>query len=171
MVVESEGYISLIEYLVESLGLFESQQQNDGEETIEDLVSGRVASNLMAICEQNPSSTPRCVSPSCRRPTPWSPTWKRCSLPSGCAPRPRNRKPSSSSLSISSRTCSTAPSADLPSGSPAQRKISEQQIRKRAALVGSPACYHFQPASAFIHQAVIKARNVSGLCIRSLDAT
>ncbi len=54
MVVESEGYISLIEYLVESLGLFESQQQNDGEETIEDLVSGRVASNLMAICEQNP---------------------------------------------------------------------------------------------------------------------
>ena len=54
MVVESEGYISLIEYLVESLGLFESQQQSNGEETIEDLVSGRVASNLMAICEQNP---------------------------------------------------------------------------------------------------------------------
>ncbi|PTT47510.1 DUF3802 family protein [Aeromonas sp. HMWF016] len=59
MVVESEGYISLIEYLVESLGLFESQQQNDGEETIEDLVSGRVASNLMAICEQNPQLAPK----------------------------------------------------------------------------------------------------------------
>ena len=59
MVVESEGYISLIEYLVESLGLFESQQQNDGEETIEDLVSGRVASNLMAICEQNPQLDPK----------------------------------------------------------------------------------------------------------------
>ena len=29
MVVESEGYISLIEYLVESLGLFESQQQSN----------------------------------------------------------------------------------------------------------------------------------------------
>jgi len=59
MVVESEGYISLIEYLVESLGLFESQQQSNGEETIEDLVSGRVASNLMAICEQNPQIDPK----------------------------------------------------------------------------------------------------------------
>ncbi len=59
MVVESEGYISLIEYLVESLGLFEAQQQNAGEETIEDLVSSRVASNLMAICEQNPQLAPK----------------------------------------------------------------------------------------------------------------
>jgi hypothetical protein len=42
---------------------------------------------------------------------------------------------------------------------------------KRAALVGSPACYHFQSPHAFIHWVVIKARNVSGLCIRSLDAT
>lgn len=62
MVVESDGYIALIEYLVESLGLFESQQQGTGSQTIEDLVSNRVADNLMAICEQNPSSTPRCVS-------------------------------------------------------------------------------------------------------------
>jgi len=54
MVVESEGYIALIEYLVESLGLFEAHHQGEGEETIEDLVSSRVASNLMAICEQNP---------------------------------------------------------------------------------------------------------------------
>ena len=30
MVVESDGYIALIEYLVESLGLFESQQQGSG---------------------------------------------------------------------------------------------------------------------------------------------
>ncbi|PPA29585.1 DUF3802 domain-containing protein [Aeromonas jandaei] len=60
MVVESEGYISLIEYLVESLGLFEAQQQNaGGEQTIEDLVSSRVASNLMAICEQNPQLAPK----------------------------------------------------------------------------------------------------------------
>ncbi len=36
MVVESEGYIALIEYLVESLGLFETQQQSSGEQTIED---------------------------------------------------------------------------------------------------------------------------------------
>ena len=54
MVVESEGYHALVEYLVESLGLFESQQQGSGTQTIEDLVSGRVADNLMAICEQNP---------------------------------------------------------------------------------------------------------------------
>ncbi|XEI31326.1 DUF3802 family protein [Aeromonas veronii] len=59
MVVASEGYISLIDYLVESLGLFESQQQSNGEETIEDLVSGRVASNLMAICEQHPELDPK----------------------------------------------------------------------------------------------------------------
>ena len=59
MVVESEGYIALIEYLVESLGLFETQQQSSGEQTIEDLVSSRVAGNLMAICEQNPQLDPK----------------------------------------------------------------------------------------------------------------
>ena len=59
MVVESEGYIALIEYLVESLGLFEAQQQSGGEQTIVDLVSSRVASNLMAICEQNPQLDPK----------------------------------------------------------------------------------------------------------------
>ena len=53
MVVESKGYHALIEYLVEHLGLFEAHQQL-GAQTIEDLVSGRVASNLMALCEQNP---------------------------------------------------------------------------------------------------------------------
>jgi hypothetical protein len=59
MVVESDGYIALIEYLVESLGLFESQQQGGGAQTIEDLVSNRVADNLMAICEQNPQLDPK----------------------------------------------------------------------------------------------------------------
>jgi len=59
MVVESDGYIALIEYLVESLGLFESQQQGGGAQTIEDLVSSRVADNLMAICEQNPQLDPK----------------------------------------------------------------------------------------------------------------
>ena len=59
MVVESDGYIALIEYLVESLGLFESQQQGTGSQTIEDLVSNRVAGNLMAICEQNPQLDPK----------------------------------------------------------------------------------------------------------------
>lgn len=59
MVVESDGYISLIEYLVERLELFETQQQSEGERTIEDLVSNRVASNLMAICEQNPQLDPK----------------------------------------------------------------------------------------------------------------
>lgn len=54
MVVESEGYIALIEYLVESLGLFEAQHQGGEGETIETLVSSKVAGNLMAICEQNP---------------------------------------------------------------------------------------------------------------------
>ena len=59
MAVESDGYIALIEYLVESLGLFESQQQGTGSQTIEDLVSNRVADNLMAICEQNPQLDPK----------------------------------------------------------------------------------------------------------------
>ncbi|MDO2950936.1 DUF3802 family protein [Aeromonas simiae] len=54
MVVNSEGYQALIEYLVESLGLFEQKDGPTCDETIEDLVSDRVATSLMAICEQNP---------------------------------------------------------------------------------------------------------------------
>ncbi|SIQ02124.1 Protein of unknown function [Aeromonas sp. RU39B] len=54
MVVDSEGYQALIEYLVESLALFEQKGEESGGETIEDMVSNQVAGNLMAICEQNP---------------------------------------------------------------------------------------------------------------------
>ncbi|MBV7413234.1 DUF3802 family protein [Aeromonas sp. sif2433] len=59
MVVESEGYNALVEYLVKSLGLFEGQQQGTGAQSIEDLVSGRIADNLMRICEQNPQLDPK----------------------------------------------------------------------------------------------------------------
>lgn len=54
MVVESDGYIALIEYLVERLSLFEGHQSGQDELTIEDLVSSRVANSLMTLCEQNP---------------------------------------------------------------------------------------------------------------------
>lgn len=59
MVVESEGYFSLIEYLVQNLGLFETPQHSNGEETIEELVSERIAGNMMAICEQHPELDPK----------------------------------------------------------------------------------------------------------------
>ncbi|ALP42451.1 DUF3802 family protein [Aeromonas schubertii] len=54
MVVDGEGYLALIEYLVESLGLFEQKGDEAGGETIEHLVSDQVAESLIALCEQNP---------------------------------------------------------------------------------------------------------------------
>ena len=129
MVVESEGYIALIEYLVESLGLFETQQQSSGEQTIEDLVSGRVASNLMAICEQNPQLDPKLRFVIMQEADAvvadleevLSAVWLR-------APT-RSRKPSSKSSSTSSRTCLTAPSAD---------HNGERQVRHSLANLSAP---------------------------------
>jgi hypothetical protein len=55
MVVESEGYNSLIEYLATSLSLFASSQGDVGTESVEEIVTDMISSNIMALFEQNPS--------------------------------------------------------------------------------------------------------------------
>lgn len=54
MVVDKEGYLALIEYLTEHLSLFITQTGDTGEETIEDVVTDMIASNIMMVFEQNP---------------------------------------------------------------------------------------------------------------------
>ncbi|HAS63788.1 MAG TPA: topoisomerase II [Vibrio sp.] len=54
MVVETEGYLALIEYLASNLDVFSTEDGDTGEESIEDVVTDMVASNIMAIFEQNP---------------------------------------------------------------------------------------------------------------------
>ncbi|WP_434360638.1 DUF3802 family protein [Parasalinivibrio latis] len=54
MVVDTEGYDSLIEYLTENLGVFEAPGEPIGSESIDDIVHDLVATDIMAICEQNP---------------------------------------------------------------------------------------------------------------------
>ncbi|WEM40989.1 DUF3802 family protein [Photobacterium sp. DA100] len=54
MVVESEGYHALIEYFTEHLSLFENAEANGCEETVEDVVTDMIATNLMTVFAQNP---------------------------------------------------------------------------------------------------------------------
>jgi hypothetical protein len=53
VVVETDGYLSLIEYLASNLNVF-TQDGDTGNESIEDVVSDMVASNIMALFQQNP---------------------------------------------------------------------------------------------------------------------
>ncbi|EJE8547947.1 DUF3802 family protein [Vibrio vulnificus] len=54
MVVETDGYLALIEHLALNLDVFASDVGDTGTETIEDVVTDMIASNIMAIFEQNP---------------------------------------------------------------------------------------------------------------------
>lgn len=54
MVVESEGYHALIEYFTEHLSLFENASKDGCSETVEDVVTDMIATNLMAVFSQNP---------------------------------------------------------------------------------------------------------------------
>ncbi|GAB3529869.1 topoisomerase II [Photobacterium proteolyticum] len=54
MVVESEGYHALIEYFTEHLSLFERASKDSCSETVEDVVTDMIATNLMAVFSQNP---------------------------------------------------------------------------------------------------------------------
>jgi hypothetical protein len=54
MVVESEGYHALIEYFTEHLSLFEKANKEACKETVEDVVTDMIATNLMAVFSQNP---------------------------------------------------------------------------------------------------------------------
>ena len=54
MVVETDGYLALIEHLAFNLDVFSSDDGDTGAESVEDVVTDMVASNIMAIFEQNP---------------------------------------------------------------------------------------------------------------------
>ncbi|WP_114787612.1 DUF3802 family protein [Vibrio tetraodonis] len=54
MVVETDGYLALIEHLAFNLDIFSSEDGDTGAESIEDVVTDMVASNIMTIFEQNP---------------------------------------------------------------------------------------------------------------------
>jgi hypothetical protein len=54
VVVETDGYLALIEHLSLNLDIFTSGTGDTGSESIEDVVTDMVASNIMAIFEQNP---------------------------------------------------------------------------------------------------------------------
>lgn len=53
MVVNTDGYSALIEHLAMNMDIF-TRQGEIGEESIEDVVTDMVASNIMALFEQNP---------------------------------------------------------------------------------------------------------------------
>lgn len=54
MVLETDGYLALIEHLSLNLDIFTTEIGDTGSESIEDVVTDMVASNIMAIFEQNP---------------------------------------------------------------------------------------------------------------------
>jgi len=54
VVVDTDGYLALIEHLTFNLELFVSEDGYTGEETVEDVVTDMIASNIMAIFSQNP---------------------------------------------------------------------------------------------------------------------
>ncbi|MDA0147594.1 DUF3802 family protein [Vibrio sp. LaRot3] len=53
MVVDTDGYLALVEYLASNLDVF-AADGDTGTESIEDVVTDMVASNIMSIFEQNP---------------------------------------------------------------------------------------------------------------------
>ena len=54
MVVDTDGYLVLVEYLASNLAVFSAVGGDTGAESVEDVVTDLVASNIMAIFEQNP---------------------------------------------------------------------------------------------------------------------
>jgi hypothetical protein len=54
VVVDTDGYQALVEHLAMNLDVFTSQQGDTGKESIEDVATDMVASNIMSVFEQNP---------------------------------------------------------------------------------------------------------------------
>ena len=54
MVVETDGYLALIEHLSFNLDVFTNSNGDTGNESVEDIVTDMISSNIMAIFEQNP---------------------------------------------------------------------------------------------------------------------
>lgn len=56
MVTDKDGYIHLVQYLTEHLGIFEnSQQQAVSEDTVMELFEEQLAAQIIMVCGQNPS--------------------------------------------------------------------------------------------------------------------
>ncbi len=53
MVVETDGYLALIEHLAINMDIF-TRDGDIGQESVEDVITDMIASNIMAIFEQNP---------------------------------------------------------------------------------------------------------------------
>ncbi|KNA46384.1 hypothetical protein A5A_021800 [Vibrio cholerae MZO-2] len=53
VVVETDGYLALIEHLSFNMDVF-TQEGDTGTESVEDVITDMVASNIMSIFEQNP---------------------------------------------------------------------------------------------------------------------
>ncbi|WP_299690042.1 DUF3802 family protein [uncultured Vibrio sp.] len=54
MVVETDGYLALIEHLSFNLSIFTNSNGDTGNESIEDIITDMISTNIMAIFEQNP---------------------------------------------------------------------------------------------------------------------
>lgn len=54
MVTDKEGYMHLIQYLTEHLGIFEHSQQSTSNETVMALFEQQLAAQIMMVCGQNP---------------------------------------------------------------------------------------------------------------------
>lgn len=54
VVVDTDGYLALIEHLALNLDVFADESGDTGLETVEDIVTDMIASNIMALFEQNP---------------------------------------------------------------------------------------------------------------------
>ncbi|ULN62889.1 DUF3802 family protein [Vibrio gigantis] len=54
MVVETDGYLALIEHLSFNLDVFTNSNGDTGSESVEDIVTDMISTNIMAIFEQNP---------------------------------------------------------------------------------------------------------------------
>nr|WP_263434157.1 DUF3802 family protein [Vibrio metschnikovii] len=53
VVVETDGYLALIEHLAMNMDIF-TRDGDIGQESVEDVITDMIASNIMAIFEQNP---------------------------------------------------------------------------------------------------------------------
>ncbi|MEZ8020614.1 DUF3802 family protein [Vibrio splendidus] len=54
MVVETDGYLALIEHLSFNLDVFTNSNGDTGSESVEDIITDMISTNIMAIFEQNP---------------------------------------------------------------------------------------------------------------------
>ena len=54
MVVETDGYLALIEHLSFNLDIFTNSNGDTGNESVEDIITDMISTNIMAIFEQNP---------------------------------------------------------------------------------------------------------------------